>query len=191
MLWGQAIDQAHRLVPGADYEDCPCSCHDTPAIAARGRLRSSAATWSATRSAKGAESLIGNRLRRLVVLGLRQQVKRDVARVVGGVGQYHHLRGAGDEVEADAAKNLALCVCPTYAFPGPTMRSTGKIASVPYASAAMAWAPPTRKISVTPASRAAASTSGFSTPSGAGTHMAILCTPAIRAGRAFISTEDG
>ena len=79
----------------------------------------------------------------------------------------------------------------TYALPGPTMRSTGAIVAVPYAMAATAWAPPTRYTSATPARRAASSTSGFSTPPGAGTHIATRPTPATRAGTAFISTEDG
>jgi hypothetical protein len=39
--------------------------------------------------------------------------------------------------------------------------------------------------------RAAASTSGLSSPSGAGTTMTTRFTPATLAGAAFISTEDG
>ena len=55
----------------------------------------------------------------------------------------------------------------------------------------MAWAPPMRKMSSTPASFAAASTSGDTAPPGAGTTMTIRGTPATRAGTAFISTEEG
>lgn len=43
----------------------------------------------------------------------------------------------------------------------------------------------------TPPSSAAASTSGFFTPSGVGTTITISFTPATRAGIAFISTDDG
>ena len=71
------------------------------------------------------------------------------------------------------------------------MRSTGAMLAVPQASAATAWAPPMRQTSSTPARRAAASTSGLSAPPGAGTHIAMRGTPATRAGRAFISTEEG
>src|SRR5438477_577660 len=48
---------------------------------------------------------------------------------------------------------------------------------VPWASAAIACAPPTQKISSMPASPAAASTSASSLPSGAGTHMTKRGTP--------------
>jgi hypothetical protein len=43
---------------------------------------------------------------------------------------------------------------------------------------------------VTPASRAAASTSGLSLPSGDGTTITTRSTPATLAGTAFISTDD-
>ncbi len=39
----------------------------------------------------------------------------------------------------------------TKALPGPTILSTAGIVSVPWAIAAMAWAPPTRKIRSAPA----------------------------------------
>ncbi|GBE48006.1 hypothetical protein BMS3Bbin12_01175 [bacterium BMS3Bbin12] len=57
--------------------------------------------------------------------------------------------------------------------------------------AAIAWAPPMVKTRLTPAIAAAASTSGLSAPSGAGTAMTISDTPATRAGTALISTEEG
>ena len=53
----------------------------------------------------------------------------------------------------------------------------------------MAWAPPTRQISVTPASLAAARTAGFTPPGGV--TIAMRPTPAMRAGTAFISTVEG
>src|SRR5947207_1926688 len=68
----------------------------------------------------------------------------------------------------------------TYLLPGPTILSTRGIVMVPYASAAMAWAPPTRMSFVTPASRAAAITTG----SGRGQTAMISRTPATRAGTA-------
>ena len=79
----------------------------------------------------------------------------------------------------------------TYAFPGPTILSTGAIVAVPKASAATACAPPTRYTSSIPTSSAAARTSGLRTPPGAGTVMTNRSTPATLAGIAFISTEDG
>ena len=74
----------------------PCASQLAPAMAARGRVGSSAATAAATASAKAA--LVGDqdRLGGLVVLGLGQQIDRDLARIVGGVGQDHDLRRAGD-----------------------------------------------------------------------------------------------
>ena len=77
-------------------------------------------------------------------------------------------------------------------FPGPTILSTRRIAAVPYASAATAWAPPTRQPSVTPAIFAAASTAGSTRPSSpGGVTSTISRTPATRAGTAVISTVDG
>jgi len=66
---------------------------------------------------------------------------------------------------------------------------SGRIGPAPKASAAQACAPPTRQISVTPASCAAANTAGSSLPGGV--TMAIRSTPATRAGTAFINTVDG
>jgi hypothetical protein len=79
----------------------------------------------------------------------------------------------------------------TYALPGPQILSTGRIDSVPYASAAIACAPPIAHALVTPARCAAASTSGLRRPSGAGTTITISRTPATCAGIAPISTDDG
>src|SRR2546428_7118990 len=59
----------------------------------------------------------------------------------------------------------------TYTLPGPTITSTARIDSVPYAIAAIACAPPTRYTSSTPAMDAAASTSSGTVPSRrGGTH---------------------
>ena len=77
----------------------------------------------------------------------------------------------------------------THRFPGPTILSTRGIVAVPKASAAMAWAPPTWKMRVTPESAHAARTASV-TPWG-GTTATISCTPATRAGTAFITTDEG
>src|SRR5262245_42283025 len=77
-------------------------------------------------------------------------------------------------------------------LPGPTILSTRLIVSVPYASAAMACAPPTRYASVTPAMRAAVSTTGSRDLSAPGGDTSTISgTPATRAGIAVISTVDG
>ena len=77
-------------------------------------------------------------------------------------------------------------------FPGPTILSARRIVAVPYASAAIAWAPPTRYASVTPAILAAASTAGLTDPSLAGgVTSTISLTPATRAGTAVINTVEG
>ena len=77
-------------------------------MAARGSVGSSAATASATASANAGVVGDQDRLRRLVVLGLGQQIDRHAARIVGRVGEHHHLRRAGDAVDADAAEHLPL-----------------------------------------------------------------------------------
>src|SRR5712691_3132862 len=62
---------------------------------------------------------------------------------------------------------------------------------VPYASAAIACAPPSANTRSTPAIAAAARTSGLRSPRGVGTHMMSSRTPAILAGMAFIRTDEG
>ena len=80
----------------------------------------------------------------------------------------------------------------TKRFPGPTMVSTARTDSVPYASAAIAWAPPITATSATPSSCAAASTAGWARPSGPGGVATITeSTPATWAGMTFISTVLG
>ena len=75
----------------------------------------------------------------------------------------------------------------TQRFPGPTILSTRAIVSVPYASAAIAWAPPTAYTSSIPSSRAVASVAS----AGRGVTTAIRSTPATGAGTAAITSEDG
>ena len=71
-----------------------------------------------------------------------------------------------------------------------TMRALAS-AEAPQAKAATACAPPMQKARLTPATWAAASTSGFFSPRGVGTTMMISATPATCAGIAFISTLLG
>ena len=87
--------------------------------------------------------------------------------------------------------NTSRLAVDTQALPGPTILSTAGMLCVPQARAATAWAPPMVQIRSTPASRAAASTAGSSSPRGAGTVITTSPTPATRAGIAFISTDDG
>ena len=75
----------------------------------------------------------------------------------------------------------------TYALPGPTTASTAAIVSVPYASAATAWAPPTAYTSSTPSSRATTRIAS----DGLGVTTAMRRTPATSAGTAVITSEDG
>ncbi len=77
-------------------------------------------------------------------------------------------------------------------FPGPTILSTLGMLFVPYARAAIACAPPTLYISVTPASFAATRVIGYTLPSALqGVVITILGTPATCAGITFIRTVDG
>ena len=63
---------------------------------------------------------------------------------------------------------------------------------MPYASAAIACAPPTRyTCSPTPATTIAAATAGFCSSVRGGVTITSRGTPATRAGIALISTEDG
>ena len=75
----------------------------------------------------------------------------------------------------------------TNALPGPTILSTRGIVSVPYASAAIACAPPTAHTSSTPSAPAAAATRPA--PSG-GVTTTIRSTPATCAGTAHITSVE-
>src|SRR6478672_12876942 len=80
----------------------------------------------------------------------------------------------------------------TYTLPGPTIRSTDGIDSVPYAIAATAWAPPVLATSVAPARFAAYRTAAWIDPSRwGGVHTTISSTPATLAGTTVIATVDG
>src|SRR4029079_14917130 len=79
----------------------------------------------------------------------------------------------------------------TYALPGPQILSTAVIVGAPSASEAMACAPPIVNARDTPATCAAASTSGLRAPPGVGTTITMSATPATCAGIAFISTDEG
>ena len=98
-----------------------------------------------------------------------------------------HDRGTVESV-LDLAESIATApatwsfASATYAFPGPTMRSTRGTLSVPYAIAATAPAPPNAKTRSTFASAAAASTTGAGSPSSpGGEQRTISPTPATRA----------
>ena len=78
---------------------------------------------------------------------------------------------------------LASC---THSDPGPTITSTFGIDSVPYASAATAWAPVTAKYASAPHSSAAATITGCGAPT---TYTS--STPAARAVTTPITTVDG
>src|SRR6187549_858713 len=75
----------------------------------------------------------------------------------------------------------------THRLPGPTILSTRGTDSVPYASAAIACAPPSLNSLETPASIAAAITTG----SGRGHTATTSRTPAATAGMAVISSDEG
>jgi hypothetical protein len=84
---------------------------------------------------------------------------------------------------------LASC---TYGLPGPAITSTASTDSVPYASAAIACAPPIRYTSVTSHNTQAARITGFACPPGpGGAQTAISSTPAARAVTAPMTTVEG
>src|SRR6185312_9374490 len=99
-------------------------------------------------------------------------------------------RGAAGESIATAPVTWSFASA-TYALPGPTMRSTGGMVSVPYAIAAMAPAPPTANTRSTFAIAAAARTSGEGSRPRGGEHNTTSPTPAARAGMAPMRTLLG
>ena len=84
-----------------------------------------------------------NRARVGVVLGLRDEVRGDP---VGAAGRRddHDLARAGEESRSRSRPTTSAFAAATYALPGPTILSTRGTVAVPYASAAMACAPPSR-----------------------------------------------
>ena len=125
------------------------------------------------------------------MLGLAQQIGGDPVRIVAAIGDHQNFRRPGDGVDADLAEHFALggrdigiagahdlvhgrdaLRCHRPAPPRPAPRRCGRCR-------------------VTPARRAAASTSGLILPPLAGVTITMRATPATLAGMAFISTEDG
>ncbi len=91
-----------------------------------------------------------------------------------------------------AAPKTSLLAAATYALPGPVITSALGMLSVPYASAAIACAPPTLNILSTPAISAATNVSGSISPDfPGGVTIIISSTPAIFAGIIFMSTLEG
>ena len=86
----------------------PKSRHDAPATAPRGSVVSCAVDRLLDRV--GERRVVGDqdRLRRGVVLGLRQQVGGDPVGIAALVGEDQHLGRAGDHVDADRAEHQAL-----------------------------------------------------------------------------------
>ena len=86
----------------------PWSRQAGPAMSAVGHVRSSAAISSPTRSPHALADGDDARGESRAVLGLAEQVGGDQARVGGLVGDDQHLGRAGEQVDADAAEELAL-----------------------------------------------------------------------------------
>lgn len=84
------------------------------------------------------------------MLGLRQEVGSNHCCISGFVSDDKDFARPSQLVDADLTKYLAICLV-NKALPGPTILSTAGIVSVPYAMAAIAWAPPTRKMRPAPA----------------------------------------
>ena len=98
------------------------------------------------------------------VLGLSEQVERERRGIGVAGGDHEQVARPGEAVDADLSEHLPLGLLHVQ-VPGPTITSTRRSISVPYASAATAWAPPIRYTASAPASRQAASTTGSSSPS--------------------------
>ncbi len=110
MLGRDPVDQRRRLAPNrATRMIAPCASQLARAIS-RARQAGEVALdrGFATAAAKSASSVIEDRLRRVVVLGLRQQIGGDPCRVVVPVGDDQDFRWAGDHVDADPAEDPPL-----------------------------------------------------------------------------------
>ena len=128
------------------------------------------------------------------VLGLDDQVDGGVGDRRRVVGDHDHLGGPGER-RGHAHRPLAghqPLGDGHVAVAGPDDHVDGRDASRSRRPGrAMAWAPPIRYTSSTPAIAAAASTDGADRPSGpGGEHRASSATPATRAGTAVMSTVD-
>ena len=108
MLGRDAIDERRRRIEALDHDDAA-----VPLPARRRRLAPSQGRQmrlhrGADRVGEGGVVGDQDRLRRLVVLGLRQQVDRDPGGVGVCVGDDQHLRRPGDHVDPDLAEHLPL-----------------------------------------------------------------------------------
>src|SRR5438309_5049896 len=108
MLWCDSIDQRRGLTPIGDDQDSavglPAGARDVGPwqmfeMPSRGGFDS---------SSKVAGICDKDRLRRSIMLGLRQQIGGDPGRVVFPIGDNQDLRGAGNHVDADTPKNAPL-----------------------------------------------------------------------------------
>ena len=124
------------------------------------------------------------------MLGLGEQVGGDITRIGGSIGKDDHLRRSRDHVDADRSEHAPLSrrdigIARTDDLVhrrdglGPVGERRDRLRAADAVDL------------VTPAMRAAASTSGLTWPSGVGTTIANRRQPATFAGTAFITTEEG
>ena len=121
-----------------------------------------------------------------VVLRLRQQIGSDQRRIRRLVRQDHELARPGQHVDAHLTGDQLLRRRDP-AVPGPDHHVASGTAPAPYASAAIAWAPPAASTASAPAIHAAANVTG----DGRGDATHTSPTPATRAVTAVIRTELG
>ena len=162
----------------------PFAASDVATIGTSGGLRVPTACGDAIgeRPVPGDE----DRPRVRVVLGLRDQIRGDPSGAAAA-GDDDDLGRAGIEIDRAVAGDVAPWPPPRSGCRARRSCPRAGSSRVPYASAAIAWAPPMRNSRVTPASSAAAITAG----SGRGQTAMISPTPATRAGIAVISSDEG
>ena len=132
-----------------------------------------------------------DRLRELVVLGLREEIHRDPVGIRARVGDDEDLGDAGDHVDADRAEHAPLRRGDIGVAGTADLVDRRDRRGAVRERRDRLRAADRRRRATTPARCAAASTSGLRTPPGVGTTMTISATPATCAGIAFISTDDG
>ena len=188
---GEAVDELERLFETTHFDQRAMGgqrASDDPGTFERGKHRLDRRLHPIQkRGIRGDQDRPGL----FVVLGLREQIHRDPLHWSIPVADDDDLRRPGEHVDADDAEHEPLC-SRHVPVPGPD-----DLVHRPNRSGSRTRGPqlPAHRLLSTPrptsARFAAASTSGLSSPDGAGTAMTTSATPATRAGIVFINTVDG
>ena len=166
---GRQAAQPHRS--SAPWITAPCARQLSAAMAVRGSVASGRVDRGHDPPGEGRVVGDEDRLRRRVVLGLGQKIGGDPGGIVVAIGDHQDLGRPGDHIDADGAEHLALGGSDIgVARPHHLVDRTHCLGAIGEGGDRLGAADALDLVD--PGQPAAASTSGLSAPSGAGTAMA-------------------